>query len=240
VKRITLCSLLGGILISSSGCGLLQAVLCYRPCAMRGDSGPAMACGECEGDCGTTCGTVRRPIRGPASIPARAQVVADYGAPCDTPCARPCRRPLCRNYGPGSLGGDPSADLCGSGSSGRCWHRGPLNCVFALLMPVSWWGPSCGERYWGDFYSDPPDCWDPCDGYGNYTGNTGNTGNTGGGCRNCGDAHGAATGYSRNYAGDSRVDESMSVPEGKIISQSDRAVGPAPSPASQPHKATRP
>jgi len=51
-----------------------------------------------------------------------------------------------------------------------------LSCLFDILAHRSWCGPSCGERYWGDFYSDPPDIWDPCDCYGNYTGR---------GCQNC-------------------------------------------------------
>ena len=229
-----LCGLLGGMLINSTGCGLLQAVFCYRPCVMRGDCAPAMAGGECDDDRGPTCGPTRRPIRGPVYVPPRARVSADCGAPCDTPCARPCRRPLCRSCGPcGDPGGDPGADPCGNGCYGRCWHRGPLSCVFALLMGGCWGGPSCGQRYWGDFYSDPPDCWDPCDGYGNYTGDTG------GRLRNFGGGYGPSTGYTRSYAGNSRLDDGMSVPEGKIISQSDRAVGPAPSAALQPHKATR-
>ena len=28
----------------------------------------------------------------------------------------------------------------------------------------------CGEMYWGDWISDPPDCCDPCDNCGNFTG----------------------------------------------------------------------
>jgi hypothetical protein len=234
VKRIILCGLLGGMLMTSTGCGLLQAVFCYRPCVSRGDCGPAMAGGECDDGCGPTCGPTRRPIRGPACAPRRAQACADCGETCDAPCARPCRRSACRTCGScGESCGDPCADPCGNGCYGRPWHRGPLSCVFAWLTSGTWWGcSSCGERYWGDFYSDPPDCWDPCDDYGNYTG--------GGGCRNCGNRSGAPIDYGRSSTSGGRVDDGMPMTEGNIISQNDRAVGPAPSPASQPHRAARP
>ena len=75
MKRIILCCLLGGMLTTSTGCGLLQAVCCYRPCVPRGDCGPGMACGECDDGCGPTCGPMRRPFRGPACAPQRAQVL---------------------------------------------------------------------------------------------------------------------------------------------------------------------
>ena len=37
MKRFILLSLLGGLLATNAGCGLLQAVFCCRPCAPRGD-----------------------------------------------------------------------------------------------------------------------------------------------------------------------------------------------------------
>jgi hypothetical protein len=101
--------------------------------------------------------------------------------------------------------------------------------VFALLFGGYWCGPSCGERYWGDFYSDSPDCWDPCDGSGNYTG---------GRCRNCGGGYAQTTGYGRNVVGNSVDDAYM--PEGNIVSQTDRVVGQSPNVVSQPHRANRP
>ncbi len=60
--------------------------------------------------------------------------------------------------------------------------RGPLSFVFALFTAGTYRGcgfgdrGGCGERYWGDWYSDLPECSDPCDRYGNFTG----------GCSNCG------------------------------------------------------
>jgi len=59
---------------------------------------------------------------------------------------------------------------CDSCCEPCCPAPGPLSWLFRILANRSWCGPSCGERYWGDFYSDPPDIWDPCDCGGNYTG----------------------------------------------------------------------
>ncbi len=69
----------------------------------------------------------------------------------------------------GSAECDP-CDPCGPCHYGHYSPFGPLVAIFRIFRPVTWMGPSCGERYWGDFYSDPPDCCDPCDYYGNYTG----------------------------------------------------------------------
>lgn len=104
-------------------------------------------------------------------------------------------------------------------------------------MRGCWWGPSCGQRYWGDFYSDPPDCSDPCDCHGNYTGGgnswsggyaSGYTGGyTGGSCRNCGGGHGG-------YGG-------MPNAEPNTVSESDQLVSPGPTKTNgQPHRAVRP
>jgi hypothetical protein len=106
--------------------------------------------------------------------------------------------------------------------------------VFALLMQGCSWCPSCGgDRYWGDFYSDPPDCWDPCDKYGNYTG---------GGCSTCG-GKGRHARYSE-YGGDDQGavmegDEGV-VTSDNIVPQSDRASNQVPTPAKQPRKAAKP
>jgi hypothetical protein len=95
-----------------------------------------------------------------------------------------------------------------------------LSCLFALFMPNTWCGPSCGERYWGDFYTDPPDCEDPCDNSGNYSG---------GGCHHCG---GSPHGHARNY-----VDNGESVvQEGELTPQADRVVKPTPNPTLAPRK----
>ena len=93
---------------------------------------------------------------------------------CDEPCGRSCGRGVCCDRTP-----------CG-----------PLTFIFSIFNANTWRGPSCGERYWGDFYSDPPACHDPCDRCGNYVGRSayGNdwgsvrgysSGVSGGGCSNC-------------------------------------------------------
>lgn len=235
VKRIILCCLLGGMLLSSTGCGLCQ-LCCWRPCSMRGDCGTGMSCDGCDDGCGS-CGPIGRPCRGPVCAGPRARLCGDCGSPCDGDCGAPCRRPIgrCGSCGPcgrcSSCGtcSDPCADPCGNGSCGRTWHRGPLSCVFALFMGGYWCGPSCGQRYWGDFYSDPPDCMDPCDCGGNFTG---------GRCHTCGNGYGQTTGYNRTMTGG--VVSNGSISEGNIISQSDRVVGQFSNDVTQPHRATKP
>lgn len=223
MKRILLFGMLAGLLTASTGCGLFNSISGCGPCGPYGSRygcGPA-ACGDvCDDGCGPTCGRV--------GCRARRAVVADCGDecdPCGVPCGR-CSRPRC-------VGGDPCADPCGSGCYGRVWHRGPLSCLFALFSPNTWCGPSCGRRYWGDFYSDPPDCSDPCDGYGNYAGS-----GMGGGCRTCG--------HGRTYSGAEMVggdyDDGMVMSGGsELRPQSDRKVTPAPRPLNgTPHRAVKP
>lgn len=214
MKRLILFGLLGGLLATNTGCGLLQAVFCYRPCLSRGDCGPLGYDG-----CGPAYGPMQRPGY------RTARVYAEGDGCCDTSCGRPCRRPNCVSCTPCV---DPCIDPCGPGYYGRPWHRGPLSCVFALFSPCNWWGPHCGERYWGDFYSDPPDCWDPCDGCGNYTGS---------GYSSYGGANGGYEGYRQRSATGNVFSDAETVPAGEIV---ERRVGPAPKPAGQPHKATRP
>ena len=222
MKRILLSSLVAGMLASSTGCGLLQSVFCYRPCVSQGDCGPGYCGSGCDEGCGPACAPMRRPVRAPMRIPPRAMARANCDVGCGIECGRPCRGPYCGSCVPC---GDPCGDPCGSGCYGRCWHRGPLSCLFALLTRGCWWGSGCGcseERYWGDFYSDPPDCWDPCDCYGNYTG---------GGCADCGGGYGGFSGY---------TDGGIASSGGQIISQTDRAVTSVPKMATVPHRATRP
>jgi len=220
VKRILLFGLLAGMLTASTGCGLYQAVFCYHPCGGQGGCGPGYCGDECDDGCGPACGPTRRPVRAPVYASPRRAVIADCDENVDCDVARPCRRATCATC-------DPCSDPCGSGSYGRCWHRGPLSCLFALLAPNTWCGPSCGERYWGDFYSDAPDCSDPCDNYGNYTGS---------GCHNCGGSHGRVHGHHDGYVDDGTpVAEEM-----ELAPQAERATAPAPKPTPAPRKAAKP
>jgi hypothetical protein len=220
VKRLILFGLLGGLLATNTGCGLLQAVFCYRPCVARGNCMP-----DGIGDCGDACGPMNRPVHGMK----RACITDDCGPTCGRPC-RATRCQSCIDSCDSCNSCDPCADPCGSGCYGRPWHRGPLSCVFALFMPCTWCGGNCGERYWGDFYSDPPDCWDPCDCYGNYSGGSSSEcstcggGNASGGCRNCGNPVGGG----------------MTVDEGNVVSRSSRTGGSVSRTAYQPRRTVRP
>ncbi|MCC6126272.1 MAG: hypothetical protein IT426_15040 [Pirellulales bacterium] len=143
----------------------------------------------------------------------------ECGAPCDDCsddfCDEPCGRP------------------CGRGACGDRTACGPLTLIFSIFNCNTWRGPSCGERYWGDFYSDPPDCCDPCDRGGNYAGRSyydsdwGSVrgyGSSGGGCSNC----------NKNRAYDSQP-----IPqESRVVYPSTR-VSRQPTPAKQPSKAVR-
>jgi hypothetical protein len=147
-----------------------------------------------------------------------------------------------------------------------------LSCVFALIMRgcgwgSTWCGGNCGERYWGDFYNDPPDCCDPCDCHGNFTGggcshcgggyaggySGGSMGApTGGGCRSCNGGYagnqGGYNGYSQgNSQGYNRGQMVGRMDDGgpdsqNIVSESDQVVGQNSSAVvqQQPHRATRP
>ena len=247
MKRVILFGLLGGLLATSTGCGLCQAIFCYHPCVNRCDGN--MGCDGCDEGCGQPCGPPARAMRATGCGCQRARVCADCGGGCQSPCAQPCGSMSC-----GSC--DPCADPCGQGCYGRPWHRGPLSCVFALFSPCCWHGPNCGQRYWGDFYSDPPDCNDPCDNCGNYAGNgnmnngymtngymSNGGGSGGGGCRSCGGGGRSMNGGSMGGnmmpqpSTDSVFDNSESMPAGEMV---DRTVGPTPTPANQPHRAVRP
>lgn len=122
------------------------------------------------------------------------------GPVCEEPCG-----PV-RGCGPRAVMAEPCEDdccgECGLPACGRrCRPRGPLAFVFGLFTagayPGCWGG--CGERYWGDWYADPPDCSDPCDGSGNYTG---------GGCSSCSDG-----GFSAGMSGPNE-DAAVAAPSG--------------------------
>jgi hypothetical protein len=75
---------------------------------------------------------------------------APCGDPCYEPCCPPVRLRSCHDrtyYGPLTF----ICSLFGAGRGAGCWST-----------------TGCGERYWGDFYSSPPDLCDPCDRCGNY------------------------------------------------------------------------
>ncbi len=142
----------------------------------RGNCGWANSgCGNCGGDnCG--CGG-SRPCGGGwdwwslQSCPCSDRdCVGDCGYPYRWPYGRSC---------------DPCSDGCRPMTCHDKSYCGPLTCIFALFTRDCWCGSGCGERYWGDFYGDPPDLCDPCDRCGNYTGRGNGWTGGGRGC-NCG------------------------------------------------------
>jgi hypothetical protein len=101
-------------------------------------------------------------------------------------------------------------------------YCGPLTPIFALFTRDCWSGSGCRDRYWGDFYGDPPDYCDPCDRCGNYTGGwNGCSGGNGRGC-NCGRDQGT-------------VEQTVPM-EGRVITQGDRVSRQSPTPASKNRK----
>jgi hypothetical protein len=132
-------------LLATSGCGVGHTLL-YEP------FGPNSLCDT------TNCGA-----RGVAS---------ECDDACDAPRGRVVRRAeVCHRVHGEACGacGDPCEEEC-VGRRGHCGHWGPLTWVFNLFRYRTFPCSGCGERYWGDWYGDPPDCNDPCDHYGNYTG----------------------------------------------------------------------
>jgi hypothetical protein len=134
--------------------------------------------------------------------------------------------------------GDTCEESCGTTCGrGICRDRtacGPLSFVFSIFNANTWRGPTCGERYWGDFYSDPPACHDPCDRCGNYVGRS-----------TYGSDWGSVRGYSSGSIGGgcncnkNRVmsDEPI-MEEGRVTHPTTR-VSRQPTPARQPSKAVR-
>ncbi len=61
-------------------------------------------------------------------------------------------------------------DQCDADCRPGFCRGGPLRWLYRLLTRNCYWGRSCGEVYWGDWWNDPPDCCDPCDRCGNFTG----------------------------------------------------------------------
>jgi hypothetical protein len=176
--------------------------------------------------------------------------------PCsDSDCLGDCGYPY--RWRPGVRAAcDPCAE-CGPCRPMTCHDKtycGPLTPLFALFTRNSWCGTGCGERYWGDFYGDPPDWCDPCDRCGNFTG----------GCNSCGDSVGQSGRYvsgssmarqrynsgpsmakQRYVSGPSMAQRSMPydgqvIPaNAKIVSKNDRVIGQVPTPASKQRKTTR-
>ena len=98
------------------------------------------------------CAPAPGPACGPSCGPA-------YEPTCGPPAVAPCE-PAC---------GMAAAPTCDA-PYGSPYPCGPLTWLFRLFEGAGCYGGGCGETYYGDWCSDPPDCCDPCDRLGNYTG----------------------------------------------------------------------
>lgn len=148
----------------------------------------------------------------------------------DQDCAGDCGYPY---RWPGGRSCDSCGDVCRPKTCHDKTYCGPLTPIFALLTRDCWMGSGCGERYWGDFYGDPPDRCDPCDRCGNYIGRTNNW--SGGYVNN-----GRMTGSKPCNCGGGQNVSYESVPmEGKVIRQGERVTRQVPTPAKSKTKITR-
>ncbi len=187
-------------------------LLCLVSCVALAVGG--CACGPCgmapfavcdsSGGCGGSCGTT-------ACEPVCETGCSDCGvASCDS-CSEPC---------------EPVCDQCAGASCNACCPPvGPLTWFFDVMLQ-GYCGPSCGEVWWGDWHSAPPDCCDPCDRGGNFTGGGAS------GCESCGTG---PSGHIRPVANATRASSTVASGQvaarpGKhaprIVSVSDRAVDP--------------
>jgi hypothetical protein len=195
MKRAAFFLLAVGLLSTTSGCGVFQALI-YNPfgdggpvlrrgCCCEGPCGPA--CGPCSAACGQTCGACQAPC-GPACGPCSAA--------CGPTC-RVCQAPCGPACGPCSAACGPTCGACQAPCGPACGpcngvvcgpHRACCDCECGNgggPHPLRWlcglfdWNCDCGcgEKYWGD-WSDPPDCHDPCNRCGHFVGR----GCCGGGC----------------------------------------------------------
>lgn len=225
------------VLVAASGCNVCRAVL-YDP------FGPNTLCDSRRCGLGARAPVAQARSEEPwmsGPIQADCEPSAPVAAPCEPAYCEECGAPVCRRG-------------CGV-------IRGPLSAVFALLRLGTYrcYGigencSGCGERYWGDWYGDPPECCDPCDQFGNFTG--GGCGRcdycTGqvpavtpsqyaqpdmttrsSGCKSCG--QGRSIPYSARTPRAPSANSSAYAP--RIISTTDRAVKPASAEDQTPHLA---
>jgi len=159
MKRVILSIMLGGVSAAGIGCADLNTLV-YRPIGSR----PMCDMDHCGGRCGPGCETDCGPACGPG---CGLTCEPDCGPTCGCDCGPPCEvdcGPTC-----GDTCGSSCGPTCGPPCC-CCRQIGPIvSLLHCVLNPETWCGSSCGEKYWGDFYSDPPDCCDPCDWRGNFT-----------------------------------------------------------------------
>ncbi len=221
IQRAAIILFVGGLLASAGGCGVIHALV-YEP------FGPNSLCDatHCQdGSCGSCAAFVA-----PAEEAGCGVATGPRGPRCRVHRVFGCR--VCANAC------EPCGETCGDVYD--CRRPGPLTWLFGFLRCGTFCGSGCGERYWGDWYGDPPDGCDPCDNYGNFTG--GSNGGSNGGCSSCGGAPEYAASTARR-ATCSQCGQSVAGTPTKsakpgasayaaarsprIVSQTDRAVYPA-------------
>ena len=147
---------------------------------------------------------------------------SDCGDSCGGDCGYPYRWPP-----PRVRSCDPCGDSCRPMTCHDKTYCGPLTPIFALFTRNCWSNSGCGERYWGDFYGDPPDFCDPCDRCGNYAGGWSGSSGVSYGSRGC------------NCGGGQSSMQQMVPTEGRVISQGTRVSRQLPTPAAKAYKTTR-
>jgi len=128
--------------LASSGC------CCFGPCGGQGGY-PTAACGPACGGGGCESGACR--------------------APCNNGCGLFANGGCCLCL-PKPIVWCGNCNECGANGCESC--ACPSDC--GILSFCRWnksCGKGCGEIYYGEWYSDPPDCCDPCDQcFGQWTG----------------------------------------------------------------------
>lgn len=118
---------------------------CCGPCGPK-PCGPLGLGLICKPGCGTACGPHGGRHYG-------AHPGAHYGPGPGAACGPACG-PTC---GPTCCAPSLTCSPCGGGL--KYWLNGRCFC-----------GPSCCDRYWGEWISDPPHCCDPCNQCGHFVG----------------------------------------------------------------------
>ena len=101
------------------------------------------------------------------------------GDPCGGPACGPSCNTCCLSF-PQPIVWTGELNDCGPGPCESCADCSGDCGLLPFLRRSKVCGKGCGEVYWGEWVSDPPDCCDPCDPcYGCYTGPSGGCCNLG-------------------------------------------------------------
>ena len=124
---------------------IVVALLSASGCCCVGPCGPLGLGLACKPGCGMNC-------RGGCGQSCGSSCGASCGAACGASCGPSCGCDSCATCGPSLT----CSQCCGGIKywlNGRCYA-----------------GRSCGQKYWGEWVSDPPYCCDPCNQCANFVG----------------------------------------------------------------------